>query len=98
MLNGFRVVFIGAVECSRHCLLEVLKWGVKPVAIFTLPPERAELHSDYADLSDIGAEYPIPLHRVEDINIPMNGGLIQNRGATAGMEYAEAFMLVREIC
>ncbi len=98
MLIGFRVVFIGAVECSRHCLLEVLKCGVKPVAIFTLPSEKAKLHSDYADPSDMGAEYPIPLHRVEDINIPVNTGLVQNCGATAGMEYAEAFMLVREIC
>ena len=76
-MNGFRVVFIGAVECSRHCLLEVLKCGVKPVALFTLPPEKAKLHSDYADLSDIGAEHAIPLHRVEDINNPVNAGLIQ---------------------
>lgn len=46
MLNEFRVVFIGAVECSRHCLLEVIKCGIKPVSLFSLSPEKSKLHSD----------------------------------------------------
>ena len=76
MKSEFRVLYIGAVECSRHCLLEVLKCGVKPVAVFCLPPDRAKLHSDYADLSDVAAANGIPHHWVEDVNAPENAELI----------------------
>lgn len=69
-MKDFRIVFVGAVEASRHCLLEVLKCRFKPVVIFTLPPAMSKLHSDYADVSDIAEAHSIPLHHVEDVNAP----------------------------
>lgn len=78
MNKGFRILYIGAVECSRHCLLEVLKCGIKPVAVLCLPPNRAKLHSDYADLSDVAVANGIPYHWVEDVNSPENAALIQS--------------------
>ena len=51
-----RIVFVGAVEFSRHCLKEVLEDGGNVVAVLTLPKEKGRFHSDYADLSDVAAK------------------------------------------
>jgi len=75
-VKDFRIVFVGAVEASRHCLPEVLKCGFKPAAIFTVPPAKSGLHSDYADLSDIAAVHHIPIHYAEDLSSPENAALI----------------------
>ena len=77
MKPDFRVVFIGAVECSRHCLNEVIGHGVKPVGIFTLPNHLANLHADFADLSDIAGDHDIPIHYIEDVNASVAADLIR---------------------
>src|SRR3990167_5678897 len=64
-----RIVFVGAIEFSRHCLREVLRLGGNVVAVFTLPPEMGKArHSDYADLRPLAEEHGIPLHQADDLN------------------------------
>jgi methionyl-tRNA formyltransferase len=59
-----RIVFVGTVEFSRHCLKEVLEDGGNVVAVLTLPKEKGRFHSDYADLSDVAAKYGIPVYKL----------------------------------
>ncbi len=73
-----RVVFIGAVQFSRHCLTEVLKNGAHVTAVFTLPSDQAARHADYADLRPIAARHAIPVHAVADINAPDTVELIRS--------------------
>jgi len=74
-----RIVFIGAVEFSRHCLKEVLKNGGNVVAVLTLPEEKAGFHSDYVDLSDVAVQHGIPVYKVhKKINAPENVELIRS--------------------
>ena len=64
-----RIVFVGAIEFSRHCLEEVLRLGGDVVAVFTLPPDMGKArHSDYADLQPLADKHGISLHRADDLN------------------------------
>ncbi|MBI3320671.1 MAG: methionyl-tRNA formyltransferase [Candidatus Omnitrophica bacterium] len=65
-----RIVFVGTVAFSRHCLLELLRQPWDIAAVLTLDPEYAERHADYADLSEVTSPRGIPLIRVRDINHP----------------------------
>jgi methionyl-tRNA formyltransferase len=67
-----RIVFIGAVQFSRHCLQEVLTNSGRVVAVFTLPRERAKFNADYADLSPVAAQYNVPVYLTKNINDPDN--------------------------
>lgn len=73
-----RIVFIGAVEFSRHCLGEILEAGGEVVAALTLPSERARFNSDYADLSDIASAHGVPVYHVRNINDPETIDLIRS--------------------
>ena len=63
-----RIVFVGTVEFSQHCLKEVLKNGGNVVAVYTLRKSNAGFHSDYTDLSNVAIRYQIPHYEVENIN------------------------------
>ena len=56
-----RILFIGAVRFSHHCLKEILDLGSDVVAVFTVLPEKAHLNSDYEDLEPIAMEKGIPV-------------------------------------
>ncbi len=71
-----RILYVGAIDFSRHCLQEVLKAGGDVVAILTLPKEKAGSHSDYADPSTVAAQHGITVHRIGNINAPQNVDLI----------------------
>jgi len=74
-----RIVFVGAVEFSRHCLKEVLENGGDVVAALTLPEEKAGFHSDYADLSDVAAQHEVSVYKLDrEINHPENIKLIRS--------------------
>ena len=73
-----RIVFIGAVEFSKHCLREVLECGGNVVGVFTLDREHAAFHSDYALLSDVGDLYGTTTYLVEKINAPESVQQIQS--------------------
>ena len=67
-----RIVFIGAVEFSRHCLDEVLKNNGRVVALIAPGDELAKFHSDYASFSDTARKHNIPLYKTKNINTPEN--------------------------
>lgn len=73
-----RIVFIGAVDFSQHALRCVLEDGGDVVAVLTLPPDRAHVHSDFADLAPVAAEYGVPLHHVRKTNDPATIELIRS--------------------
>ena len=74
-----RIVFVGAVEFSRHCLKEVLNSGGNVVGVLTLPEEQTGRHSDFADLSDITARYGMPVYKLDKkINTPENTELMRS--------------------
>lgn len=63
-----RIVFVGAVRFSRHCLGAVLQSGGNVVGVFQPRPEKATINADYADLSTIVADTPIPYRQFDNIN------------------------------
>lgn len=63
-----RIVFVGAVDFSRHCLEEILKNKGDVVAVVTLAKEDARFNADYADLSPVAERHGIPIHRIKKIN------------------------------
>lgn len=72
-----RIVFIGAVEFSAHCLQEILENQGNVVSIFTLADSRTHLHADFANLSEIADTNNLPIHYVRNINHPRNIKRIQ---------------------
>jgi methionyl-tRNA formyltransferase len=72
-----RIVFIGTIDFSRHCLLEVLRNGGNVVAVITLPEVQARLHADFADLSIVARAHGIQVHQIEQpIGDPQNVQLV----------------------
>ncbi len=65
-----RIVFVGTVEFSRHCLLEVLRNKGNVVAVITLSKDRAGSIADYSDLAVLAQTHAIPVHQVKNINDP----------------------------
>jgi methionyl-tRNA formyltransferase len=65
-----RILFVGTVEFSRHCLEQILAAGGHVVGVLTLAPDHARFHGDYADLSPVAAAHDIPLYRIRNINDP----------------------------
>lgn len=61
-----RIIFIGVVDFSYHCLLEVLKNKGNVVGIVT--SKVSKVNSDYRDLTPISEEYNIPVHYCRNIN------------------------------
>lgn len=73
-----RIVFVGAVEFSRHCLEAVLREGGSVVGVVGLSPEGRHLHSDYADLEPIARRAGIPFHGVRRLNEPSGISLLRS--------------------
>lgn len=73
-----RIVFVGAVEFSRHCLEAVFKADGDVVAVVTIARAKSGTHSDYADLSGLAVDHGIPLHEVTDLNHVSNVELIHS--------------------
>lgn len=65
-----RIVFVGSVDFSRHCLQEVVRRGGQVVAVLNPEPQHARANSDYADLAPIAASLGIPLVRLRRITDP----------------------------
>lgn len=65
-----RIVLIGTVDFSRHCLEELLAAGGNVVGIFTQRREDSGFNADYADLSEVAAPSGIPVFYTKNINAP----------------------------
>lgn len=64
------IVFVGAVDGSRVALDALIKAGLPPALVITLPPELAARHSDYADLSTMAELANSAVLFAQDINAP----------------------------
>ncbi len=73
-----RIIFIGTVDFSRHCLKQILECSSDVIAIFALLRDYATFNSDYSDLGDVALFYGIPLYRIKNINKPENIELIRS--------------------
>lgn len=73
-----RIVFVGTVDFSRHCLEEVLRRGGNVVAVLTLSPGGGRFNADYADLCPVAEKYGVPVHRIQKINDPATVHLIRS--------------------
>lgn len=65
-----RTVLVGAVESTEAALQALAGHGVPPVALFTLPPNRSQRHSDYVDLGPLAAECGVPVRPIGNVNAP----------------------------
>lgn len=63
-----RIVFIGAVEFSTHCLEQVVKAGGDVVAVFTPTAHAARHNSDYSDVGAAASTAGIPVYQFTNIN------------------------------
>jgi methionyl-tRNA formyltransferase len=63
-----RLIFVGAVEGSRLGFDALVAAGEAPTMVVTLPPEAAERHSDFADLTGPARDLGIPVHHTTNIN------------------------------
>ena len=61
-----RIVFVGAVEFSRHALEKILSMGANVVGVCTL--QESKFNAEHVDLTKTCASYGIPCLYTEDIN------------------------------
>lgn len=65
-----RIVVVGAVESSRVTIEELISLGCPPVAVVTLPLDKASRHSDFVDLRPAAARCGAEVVEVVQINCP----------------------------
>jgi len=63
-----RIIYIGIVDFSCHCLCEVLENHGNVVGIVT--SKNNKNNSDYCDLTPIANQYSIPIHYCTNVNNP----------------------------
>ena len=56
-----RILFVGAVRFSAHCLREVHAAGGDIAAVVTPTRKAASFNSDYEDLGPIALDLEVPL-------------------------------------
>lgn len=61
-----KIVFIGTVDFSYHCLSEVLRNGGDVIGVVT--SKETKYNSDYRDLTPISDQFNIPIHYCADVN------------------------------
>jgi methionyl-tRNA formyltransferase len=65
-----RIVFVGAVKFSRHCLETLIGMGAPIRAVLTPTAESLQYNSDCADLAPVARDAGIPVYRFAKINTP----------------------------
>ena len=65
-----RIVLVGAVDSTLIALETLTQQGVPPVALFTLPPSKAQRHSDYVNLEPFAVKYGVSVVGAPNINAP----------------------------
>ena len=73
-----RIVFIGTVEFSLHCLREIFDNGGNIVAVLTLPHEKSGFNSDYADLAPLAKSKNVPIYPIDQWQDPQTFALIRS--------------------
>ena len=65
-----RIVLIGAIRFSQHCLDVLLGAGADVVGIVTVTPVTSGRHSDFCDLAPTAHAHGIPLVQTDRISAP----------------------------
>ena len=65
-----RTILVGAVDSTKIALEILVKHGVPPLALFTLPLSKSSRHSDYVDLEPVAAKYGVPVLPATNVNKP----------------------------
>lgn len=65
-----RTILVGAVDSTKIALEILVKHGVAPLALFTLPLSKSSRHSDYVDLEPVAAKYGVPVLPATNVNKP----------------------------
>jgi methionyl-tRNA formyltransferase len=65
-----QTVLVGAVESTAATLEALVRHGVPPAAVFTLPLSLAHRHSDFVDLRPTAAQSGVPIVEVRNVNDP----------------------------
>ncbi len=73
-----RIVFIGTVEFSLHCLKEIFDHGGHVVAVLTSPREKARFNSDYADLQTLSNSKNVPTYFIHRWHDPQTVSIIRS--------------------
>ncbi len=92
-----RIVFVGAVDFSKHCLEKVVKNSGNVVAVLTLSRENAGFHSDYADLGEVAGKHGIPVHGIRNINDPGTVELVQQLSPDVIFVFGWSQLILKEI-
>jgi len=73
-----KILLIGGVEFTRHCLKEIVKQGGNAVEVMTVKKEHAKFNSDYVDLGETAAALGIPVHYTDKVRSPESVELIRS--------------------
>lgn len=73
-----RIVFIGAVDFSKHCLATLIGHQANIVGIFTPKIKKTPFNTDFADLGPIAKKNEIPITYVQNINAPQTIACIRD--------------------
>lgn len=73
-----RIVFIGTVDFSSHCLQQVIAQGGNVVALLTRAPHLVHYNTDYVDLSPLATTHHIPIYHIRNVNTPSTVDLIRS--------------------
>ena len=63
-----RIALVGAVEGSRIALEALVAANATPAIVLTLPPDKAERHSDFTDLTTPALQVGSDVHHTSQIN------------------------------
>lgn len=63
-----KCVLVGAVESTRVTLDAMVRHGVAPLALVTLPQAKSHRHSDFTDVASAARSHSIPVIEVADSN------------------------------
>src|ERR1700683_3931188 len=73
-----KILFVGGVDFSRHCLPEVVKHGGNVVGVMTVSRNDASFNSDYVDLGETASALGIPVYYIKKIRSPESVELIRS--------------------
>ena len=73
-----RILFVGAVEFSQHCLRQVVERGGNVVGVMTVSPQDSGFNSDYVDLAETASALRIPVYFTKKIRSPESVEVIRS--------------------
>lgn len=95
--QSLKVIYVGCLHFSLHCLKQLLANNANVKAIFTLSSNKSNFHSDFSDLTPIAKKYEIPIHYIQNINKPSTINRIQKYNPDVILVWGWSQILKEEI-